>query len=130
MVASINAVKGIKNNIFDSEKLREFIIVVLINRKNIKRTMVKMVLRMMESIKRLIAFLSSEAIGIAISYLKVITIAITAEIDITRARLPNAPGVNSLIRIGEKPRKINWPTPLPEVITATSEAKVPLVNIL
>ena len=130
MVASINAVKGIKNNIFDSEKLRKFIIVVLINRKNIKRTMVNMVLRPMERIKRFIAFLSSEAIGIAISYLKVITIEIIAEIDITKARLPNASGVNSLIRIGEKPRKINWPRPVPEVITATSEAKVPLVNIL
>lgn len=130
MVASINAVKGIKNIILDSEKLRKLIIVVFINRKNIKRTMVNMVLRPMERIKRFIAFLSSEAIGIAISYLKVITIEIIAEIDITKARLPNAPGVNSLIRIGEKPRKINWPRPVPEVITATSEAKVPLVNIL
>ena len=130
MVASINAVKGIKNKNLDSEKLRKLIIVVFINRKNIKRTMVKMVLRPMEKIKRFIAFLSSETNGIEISYLKVITIAIMAEIDITRARLPNASGVNSLIRIGEKPRKINWPTPVPEVITATSEAKVPLVNIL
>ena len=123
-------VKGIKNKILESGKLRKLIIVVFINRKNIKKTMVKMVLRPMERIKRFIAFLSSEAIGIAISYLKVITIEIIAEIDITRARLPNAPGVNSLIRIGEKPRKIKWPRPVPEVITATSEAKVPLVNIL
>ena len=130
MVASINAVKGIKNKILESGKLRKLIIVVFINRKNIKRTMVNMVLRPMERMKRFIAFLSSEAIGIAISYLKVITIEIIAEIDITRARLPNSPGVNSLIRIGEKPRKINWPRPVPEVITATSEAKVPLVNIL
>tara|TARA_B100001146_G_C16172323_1_gene430671 strand:- start:391 stop:783 length:393 start_codon:yes stop_codon:yes gene_type:complete len=130
MVASKNAVKGIKNKILESGKLRKLIIVVFINRKNIKRTMVNMVLRPMERIKRFIAFLSSEAIGIAISYLKVITIEIIAEIDITRARFPNAPGVNSLIRIGEKPRKINWPRPVPEVITATSEAKVPLVNIL
>ena len=130
MVASINAVKGIKNKILDPGKLRKLIIVVFNNRKNIKRTMVNMVLRPMERIKRFIAFLSSEAIGIAISYLKVITMEIIAEIDITRARFPNAPGVNSLIRIGEKPRKINWPTPVPEVITATSEAKVPLVNIL
>lgn len=130
MVASINAVKGIKNKILESGKLRKLIIVVFINRKNIKRTMVNMVLRPMERIKRFIAFLASEAIGIAISYLKVITIEIIAEIDITRARFPNAPGVNSLIRIGEKPRKINWPRPVPEVITATSEAKVPLVNIL
>ena len=129
MVASKNAVKGIKNKILESGKLRKLIIVVFINRKNIKRTMVNMVLRPMERIKRFIAFLSSEAIGIAISYLKVITIEIIAEIDITRARFPNAPGVNSLIRIGEKPRKINWPRPVPEVITATSEAKVPLVNI-
>ena len=106
MVASINAVKGIKNKILESGKLRKLIIVVFINRKNIKRTMVNMVLRPMERIKMFIAFLSSEAIGIAISYFKVITIAIIAEIDITRARLPNAPGVNSLIRIGEKPRKI------------------------
>ena len=107
MVASINAVKGIKNKILESGKLRKLIIVVFINRKNIKKTMVNMVLRPMERIKRFIAFLFSKAIGIAISYLKVITIAIIAEIDITRARLPNAPGVNSLIRIGEKPRKIN-----------------------
>jgi hypothetical protein len=92
--------------------------------------MVNMVLRPMERIKRFIAFLSSEAIGIAISYLKVITIETIAEIDITKARLPNASGVNSLIRIGEKLRKIKWPRPVPEVITATSEAKVPLVNIL
>ena len=92
--------------------------------------MVNMVLRPMERIKRFIAFLFSEAIGIAISNLKVITIAIIAEIDITRARLPNAPCVNNLIRIGEKLRNINWPRPVPEVITATSEAKVPLVNIL
>ena len=130
MVASINAVKGIKNKILNSGKLRKLIIVVLNNRKNIKRTMVNMVLKPMDRIKRFIAFLSSVAIGIAISYLKVITIAIIAEIDITRARLPNASGVNSLIKIGEKPRKINWPKPVPEAITATSEAKVPLVNIL
>jgi hypothetical protein len=130
MVASINAVKGIKNKILESGKLRKLIIVVFINRKNIKRTMVNMVLRPMERIKRFIAFLSSEAIGIAISYLKVITIETIAEIDITKARLPNASGVNSLIRIGEKLRKIKWPRPVPEVITATSEAKVPLVNIL
>ena len=130
MVASINAVKGIKNKNLESGKLRKLIIVVFINRKNIKRTMVNMVLRPMERIKRFIAFLSSEAIGIAISYLKVITIEIIAEIDITRARLPNSPGVNNLIRIGEKRRKINCPRPVPEVITATSEANVPLVNIL
>ena len=130
MVASINAVKGIKNNILGSGILRKLIIVVFIIRNNINRTMVNMVQTPMERINRLIAFLSSVAIGIAISYLKVITIEIIAEIDITRARLPNAPGVNSLIRIGEKPRKINWPRPEPEVITATSEAKVPLVNIL
>ncbi len=130
MVASINAVKGIKNNILGSGILRKLIIVVFIIRNNINRTMVNMVQKPMERINRLIAFLSSVAIGIAISYLKVITIEIIAEIDITRARLPNAPGVNSLIRIGEKPRKINWPTPGPEVITATSKAKVPLVSIL
>ena len=130
MVASINAVKGIKNNILGSGILRKLIIVVFIIRNNINRTMVNMVQKPMERINRLIAILSSVAIGIAISYLKVITIEIIAEIDITRARLPNAPGVNSLIRIGEKPRKINWPTPGPEVITATSKAKVPLVSIL
>ena len=130
IVASINAVKGIKNNILVSGILRKLIIVVFISRNNIKTTMVKMVLRLIERIIRFIACSSSEAIGIAISYLKVITIEIIAEIDITRARLPNSPGVNSLIRIGEKPRKINWPMPVPEVITATSEANVPLVNIL
>ena len=129
IVASINAVKGIKNNIIVSGILRNLIIGVFISRNNIKRTMVKMVLRLIERIIRFIACSSSEAIGIAISYLKVITIEIIAEIDITRARLPNSPGVNSLIRIGEKPRKINWPMPVPEVITATSEANVPLVNI-
>ena len=130
IVASLNAVKVIKNNNFDSGILIKLIIVVFITKKIIKRTMVNMVQKPMERINRLIAFLSSEAIGIAISYLKVITMEIIAEIDITRARFPNAPGVNSLIRIGEKPRKINWPTPVPEVITATSEAKVPLVSIL
>ncbi len=130
MFASKNAVKGIKSHILGSGILRNLIIIVFNKRKNIIRTTVKMVLRLIERIIRFIACSSSEAIGIAISYLKVITIAIIAEIDITRARLPNAPGVNSLIRIGEKPRKINWPRPVPEVITATSEAKVPLVNIL
>ena len=130
IVASINAVKGIKNNILDSGILRKLIIVVFISRNNIKRTMVKMVLRPIERIIRFIACSSSEAIGIAISYLRVITIATIAEIDITRARLPNSPGVNNLIRIGEKRRKINCPRPVPEVITATSEANVPLVNIL
>ena len=104
---SINAVKGIKIKILESGKLRKLIIVVFINKKNIKRTMVNMELKPMERTNRFVAFSSLEAIGIAISYLKVITMETIAEIDITRARLPNASGVNSLIRIGEKPRKIN-----------------------
>ena len=130
MFASKNAVKGIKSHILGSGILRNLIIIVFNKRKNIIRTTVKMVLRLIERIIRFIACSSSEAIGIAISYLKVITIATIAEIDITRARLPNSPGVNNLIRIGEKRRKINCPRPVPEVITATSEANVPLVNIL